>query len=169
MLAVGCGSGSKSSTSSASQAQAVAPRVCAEARAATASRFGAALALRIANSDPTNIECVLHAHGVRVDVISQPSAVAYTEFDTTSSHYSQVFGNGGAHNSKDQPIPVDGIGVAAIWVAAQDQLVATSASPGHGGVYLTVTVAGGRDRQPARIALARAAALAALAATPSPR
>lgn len=169
VLAVACGSGSKSTTRSASHAQAVAPRVCSQVRAATASRLGAAVVLRIADSDPTNIECVLHGRGVRVEVVSQPSVVAYTEFDTTSSHYSQVYGNGGAHNANDQPVPVEGVGVAAIWVAGEHQLVATTGSPGHGGDYVTVTLAGGRIRTPARLAVARPAARAALAATPGPQ
>ncbi|MFZ0040768.1 MAG: hypothetical protein WAK93_05635, partial [Solirubrobacteraceae bacterium] len=111
---------------------------------------------------------MLRGRGVRLHVVSQPSTVAYTEFDTTSSHYSQVFGNGGAHDASDQPVPVDGVGVAAIWVAGAHQLVATTGSPDHGGDYVTVTVAGARPSAPGRLALARAAALAALAATPSP-
>jgi hypothetical protein len=129
--------------------------------------LGAAVKLRIADSDPTNLKCVLRASGMHIAVNAQPSAVAYTEFDTTSSHYSQVFGNGGVHNTRDQPIPVTGVGGAAIWVAAQNQLVATNASPGQGGVYATVTVTGGSARERARMLVARDAGRAALASTPA--
>jgi hypothetical protein len=147
-------------------AQPVAQRVCAAVRRAAAARLGAAVNVRVTDSDPTSLRCLLRGRGMRVAVNSQPSAVAYTEFDTTSSHYSQVFGNGAVHNSRDQPVPVSGVGGAAIWVAAQEQLVATNASPGQGGVYVTVTVTGGSARQHDRILVARAAARAALASTP---
>jgi hypothetical protein len=163
----GCGGSSSAHTSSRHAApKAVAERVCAKVRTATASRLGAGVKLRIADSDPSSLQCVLRGKGMRVAVNAQPSAVAYTQFDTTSSHYSQVFGNGGAHNPAEQPVPVTGVGGAAIWVAAQNELVATNASPGQGGVYATVTVTGGSVRQGARILVARDAGRATLASTP---
>jgi hypothetical protein len=163
----GCGGSSSGHTSSQRTAvKTVAERVCAKVRTATASRLGAAVTLRIADSDPTNLKCVLRGKGMRVAVNAQPSAVAYTEFDTTSSHYSQVFGNGGAHNAREQPVPVTGLGGAAIWVAAENELVTTNASPGQGGVYATVTVTGGPARQGERILVARDAGRATLTSTP---
>ena len=135
-------------------------------RTATAARLGAAIKLHVADSDPGNLECVLHAKGMRVAVNAIPSAVAYTYFDTTSSHFSQVYGNGGAHNPREQPIPVNGIGAVAIWVAAQHELVTTNASPGQRGVYATVTVTGGSARESTRLGVARDAARATLSSTP---
>jgi hypothetical protein len=112
--------------------------------------------------------CRVRAGGVRVGVSVERTPRAYTEFDTTVSHYSQVFGNGPVHNSSDQPVPVPAVGGAAVWVAAPRQLVATTAQPGRdAGTYLTVTLSGRRGGG-RRLAAAVARAVLRAAALPSP-
>ena len=88
------------------------------------------------------------------------------EFDTETSHQSQVFGPG-VHEPGEIPraITVPGA-VAAVWIPAQREVVATSGSPTHGGSYVTVTVTGRSPRGPAALALAQAIARATFAAHP---
>ncbi len=122
--------------------------------------------MRVADSDPANVECRLRVGGVRLDVIDQVSAQAWTEFDTTESHQAQVFGNGGAHQSAQQPQAVSLPGGAADWIPAQHQLFATNGSPTRGGSYATVTVSGRGNPPGSERRLARAVAVSTLAAAP---
>jgi hypothetical protein len=140
------------------------------ARACGAAARAAHGSLRVTSRDPGDVECEIDRGPLRAALVVQPSARAYTEFDTTSSHYSQVFGNGPVHDAADQPVPVPGLGVAAVWVPAARQLVATNAGPaGGGGTYLTVTIAGGgRAAGRRRAALAVAVGRAALRVSPLP-
>jgi hypothetical protein len=189
-LLVGCGGSSAStprsqaSSAQASSAQAssahassdaFAERVCGGARQAAAKAFGSPLSERIVSPAAANLECVLTGRQVRVTIDSQAGPRAYTEFDTTSSHYSQVFGNGGANNPAEQPVPATVPGSqAAIWIPAQLMIVATDSTPTGGGAgapagagaYVTVAVSG--HAAPAKTALrvATAAAAATFAAHP---
>lgn len=192
-LLVGCGSAgssappAQSATASAaaspsgtpSTAQAAsgdfAERVCGGARQAAAKAFGSALSLRIVSPQAADLECVLTGHQVQVTIDSQAGPRAYTEFDTESSHLSQVFGNGGANNPAQQPVPVTVAGSqAAVWIPAQLMVVATDSTPSGGGngapagagAYVTVTVSG--HAAPATLAqrVATAAAAATFAAHP---
>jgi hypothetical protein len=124
------------------------------------------MAVRIVDRDPGNLECALTGRRVRLRLVSQASAQAYMEFDTETSHQSQVFGPG-VHEPGQIPraITVPGA-VAAVWIPAQREVVATSGSPTHGGSYVTVTVTGRSPRGPAALALAQAIARATFAAHP---
>ena len=172
-------SGAPASSAPASSARAsgdaLAERVCGGARQAAAKAFGSPLSERIVSPAAANLECVLTGRQVQVTIDSQAGPRAYTEFDTTSSHYSQVFGNGGANNPADQPVPATVPGSqAAIWIPAQLMIVATDSTPTGGGAgapagagaYVTVTVSG--HAAPAKTALrvATAAAGATFAAHP---
>lgn len=100
--------------------------------------------MRILSREASNVVCAVRAGRVRVQVISQAVPQAYTEFDTESSHQSQVYGPAapGVHNAGRTPLQVIVRGaVAAIWVPAQAELIATSGSPtSQGGAYVTITV-----------------------------
>jgi hypothetical protein len=165
---VGCG-GSSSGTRSTSGVQAPIPvRVCDQARNAAAHAVGAPVALRIADRDPTNVECVLHVAGMRIDVVAQQSPQAYTQFNTTESHQEQVYGPAapGVHNPGEIPKDASEGPMIAGWIPAENQLFATNATPTTGGSYMTVTVTRGNKRDAERRRLARAVALATLAVAP---
>jgi hypothetical protein len=183
-LLAGCGGSSASapsaraSSASATSApassaraasDALAERVCGGARQAAAKAFGSPLSDRIVSPAAANLQCVLTGRQVQVTIDSQAGARAYTEFDTTISHQSQVFGNGGANNPAQQPVPVTVPGSqVAVWIPAQLMVVATDSTPSNGGAgaYVTVTVSG--HAAPAKTALrvATAAAGATFAAHP---
>jgi hypothetical protein len=185
-LLVGCAaSGSSAShtqastTPTTSTAHAVsdtlAERVCGGARQAAAKAFGSSLSERIVSPQAANLECVLTGRQVQVTIDSQAGPRAYTEFDTTSSHYSQVFGNGGANNPAEQPVPATVPGSqAAIWIPAQLMLVATDSTPSGGGngapagagAYVTVAVSGHAAPVKTALRVATAAAGATFAAHP---
>lgn len=185
-LLVGCG-GSSASTPSASipsshassshaSSDALAERVCGGARQAAAKAFGSPLSERIVSPAAANLECVLTGRQVQVTIDSQAGPRAYTEFDTEISHQSQVFGNGGANNPAQQPVPITNVpaSLAAVWIPAQKMVVATDSTPTGGGngapagagAYVTVTVTG--RAAPAAVALrvATATAVATFAAHP---
>ncbi len=162
VLAAGCGgSGHSSSTSHLP----VAVRVCQAARDATARVAKHAVALRITSRNPVSLVCVVHAGAARLEIAAQASAQAWTEFDTTSSHQSQVYGPG-VHEPGQEPLPVTGVGAAAIWIPAEKELVTTNGTPTQGGNYVTVTVKARAKDGPAPLALARSAAVATLATAP---
>jgi hypothetical protein len=144
----------------------IAQRVCAQARQAAASTLHGTVKLRIASSDPTNLECVLSTAKARIDVNAQASPQAWTQYDTTVVHQAQVFGSGTVHSSAKLPRDMPGIGTNAAWIPAKDQLVATNGSQSHGGSYMTVTLTHARGSEQARVRLARAVAVATLAIAP---
>jgi hypothetical protein len=168
-LAAGCG-GSSTSTTSAAQANAasVPGRVCGQAKTTAASVLGAAVTVRIADRDPTNVECVLRGGGVRIDLVAEQSPQAYTQFNTTESHQEQVYGPAapGVHNPGEIPKDASEGPMIAGWIPAERQLFATNASPTTGGSYMTVTVRRGAKSDAERRKLARAVALATLAVAP---
>jgi hypothetical protein len=146
----------------------VAERVCGHARAAAATVLAAAVTMRVADSDPANVECVLHGAAVRLDVVAEASPQAWTEFDTTQSHQDQVYGPAapGVHNRLQVPQNESEGEMLAGWIPAKDQLFATNGSPTRGGSYVTVTMTPGAAGATARRRVARAVALATLAIAP---
>jgi hypothetical protein len=168
-LAAGCG-GSSASTTSAAQANpaAVPGRVCGQAKTTAAKVLGAAVTVRIADRDPTNVKCVLRGGGLRIDLVAEQSPQAYTEYNTTDSHQEQVYGPAapGVHNPGEIPKDASEGPMIAGWIPAESQLFATNGSPTTGGSYMTVTVTRGAKGDAERRKLARAVALATLAVAP---
>ncbi len=141
--------------------------MCTDAQQASHALLGSAARLHIANSDPTDIECILDGRGAHVDAIAQASAVAWTEYDTASVHQAQAFGEGAAvHQASQQPHPVPGMGGNATWIPAKQELIATNGTESRGGSYLTVTVTRHSAHAPASLAVAAAVGRAVLAAAP---
>ena len=166
VLSVGCALAATACGGSSAPSKPVAQRVCDGAQRAAAATIGRPVSAHIAGRSPANLGCVLRASHVRVAVVSQASAQAYMEFDTTTSHQSQVFGPG-VHEPGQIPVPASVPGsVVAVWIRAEREIVATDAMPGHGGAYVTVTVAGSGVRGAQALALARAVARATFAAHP---
>lgn len=124
--------------------------------------------VRIADRDPTNVECVLRGGGLRIDLIAEQSPQAYTQFNTTQAHQQQVYGPAapGVHNPGEIPQDASEGPMIAGWIRAERQLFATNGSPTTGGSYMTVTVTRGAQGDAARRKLARAVALATLAVAP---
>ena len=151
---------------SGAPAKPVAVRICDGAQGAAAATTGSPVSGAIVNRDPANLECALTGRRLQVRLVSQTSAQAYIEFDTETSHQSQVFGPG-VHEPGQIPraISVPGA-VAAVWIPAQRELVATSGSPTHGGSYVTVTIRDHPGQRAAALALAQAVARATFAAHP---
>jgi len=166
-------SAASASSASASAARAsgdaLAGRVCGGARQAAAKAFGSSLSERIVSPTAANLECVLTGRQVQVTIDSQAGPRAYTEFDTETTHQSQVFGNGGVHEADQFPVEITVPGSqVAVWIPAQLMVVATDSTPTNGGVGAYVTVAVSGRAAPAKIALrvATAAAGATFAAHP---
>ena len=167
----GCGGGSGgTSTTSGGQATpaSIAGRVCGQARSAAAGALATQVAVRIADRDPTNVECVLRGGGLRVDLIAEQSPQAYTQFNTTQAHQQQVYGPAapGVHRPGEIPQDASEGQMIAGWIPAERQLFATNGSPTTGGSYMTVTVTRGAKGDAERRKLARAVALATLAVAP---
>jgi hypothetical protein len=164
-VASACGVSTTTSTTSQHKVR-VAQHVCGLAQRAAGGVGGRQVHLRIANSDPANVECVLSSQGIRVDVIAQASPVAWTQYDTTVVHQAQAFGPGTVHNSSAMPQYVHGMSGNAAWLPTQHQLVTTNGTETQGGSYVTVTVKRSSDHGPASLPLARAVAIATLASAP---
>jgi hypothetical protein len=168
-VAAGCGGGETSTASDAPAKPVEIPgRVCGQARRAAASALGTSVSVRIADRDPTNVECVLHGAGLRIDLVAQQSPQAYTQLNTAESHQEQVYGPAapGVHNPGEIPKDASEGQMIAGWIPAENQLIATNASPTTGGSYMTVTVTRGNKRDAERRKLARSVALATLAVAP---
>ncbi|HEY3943995.1 MAG TPA: hypothetical protein VGL78_02115 [Solirubrobacteraceae bacterium] len=160
----GCGgSGSAASTH---KHVSTATRVCAGAKRAAQPLLGSGVHLRIASSDPTNIECVLDGNGMHVDAIAQATAVAWTEYDTAAVHQAQAFGTGAVHQRSQQPHSVPGLGGNSTWIPAKQELIATNGTESRGGSYLTVTVTRHTPHAPSSVAVAAAVGRTMLASTP---
>jgi hypothetical protein len=170
-LAAGCGGGS-SGASSASHSGAtpvsVAARVCGQARSAAATALAAPVTARIADRDPTNVECLLRGAGLRIDLVAEQSPQAYTEYNTTQAHQQQVYGPAapGVHDPGEIPQDVSEGPMLAGWIPAENELFGTNGSPTSGGSYVTVTVTRGDKGDAERRKLARAVALATFAVAP---
>ena len=186
LLLAACGGGSVSSGSSdkaersATAARAasrttphppaLAPRVCGRAASAASSRLRVAVAMRIADADPAYMECILDGRGFHVDVVAQAIAQALGDYDTTLVHQVQTYVEpppaNGIRDRSQLPQPIPGIGTKAAWIPGQQRLLATNGGPVRGGNFLSVTVTGRSPSGPARLALARAIAVATLAVAP---
>jgi hypothetical protein len=178
----GCGgpgsSGPSGATASAARStpraagDALAMRVCDGARQAAAKALGAPLSARIVRPQAADLECVLTGSQLEVTIESQAGPRAYTEFDTETSHQSQVFGNGGAHDPAQDPVQVTVPGSqVAVWIPAQLMVAATDSTPSNGGAgaYVTVTVSGRAEPAKTALIVAEAAAGATFAAHPDGR
>ena len=163
VLVVGCGGSSHSSSTARGP---VAQRVCAGVQKAAAPTLSATAKLRIADKDPTNIECVISSRKGRLDVIAQATAVAWTEYDTTTVHQAQAYGPGSVHVAGQLPQFVNVIGGQGAWIPAQNELVATNGTESSGGSYLTVTLTKSKLPSRRKIALAQAVAKVSLALAP---
>ena len=162
VFAAGCGGASR-------PPQPVAARVCDGAQHAAVTTLGHPVSARIAGRDPANLRCALHGPRLAVAIVSQASPQAYTVFNTTTAHQSQVYGPG-VHQPGEIPVAVSVPGaVVAVWIRAQREIVATDAMPNHRGAYVTVTVSGASVRGRHALVLARAVARAIFAAHPHVR
>ena len=164
VVTAGCGGGG--SPASKKSHVSAAARVCADATRAAHPLLGSKVHLRIANSDPNNIECVLDGNGVRVDAIAQASAVAWTEYDTAAVHQAQAYSAPGVHQASEQPHAVPGMGGNSTWIPAKSELIATNGTESRGGSYLTVTVTRHSSHAPSSLAVATAVARTVLASAP---
>lgn len=144
----------------------VAQRVCAGAHQAAMKLLGRAVTMRIVDRDPVDVRCVLRGRGFALALSVRSSPDAFTAFNTTSAHQSQVFGPG-VHNPAEIPRPTVVRGsVIGVWIPGAHEILATDAEPGRSGVFLTATVSGPVSKRNLALHLARGAAEAALAAHP---
>lgn len=154
--AAGCG-GSARPTSVAATARPpraqAAERVCSQVRSAAAALVSE-VEVRIVDADPANLECLLSGRSVRVDVVAQAVAQAWTEYDTMVVHQVQAYGPGSVHAPLQLPKTVRGLGGNAAWIPARRELVATNSTPTVGGSYITVNVTRTSARRPGSLALA---------------
>lgn len=161
-----CGGSSPSASRTAQSKVPVAQRICGLARRAAGGVQGGQVHLRIASSDPANVECLLSSDGIHLDVIAQASPVAWTQYDTTVVHQAQAFGPGSVHDASAMPQPVHGMSGNAAWLPTEHQLVTTNGTQTRGGSYVTVTVKRSSHHGPAILPLARVVAIATLASAP---
>ncbi len=162
VIAAGCGGAAR-------PPQPVADRVCEGAQRAAVTTLGHPVSARIAGRDPGNLRCTLLERRLAVAIVSQASPEAYTIFNTTSAHQSQVYGPG-VHEPGEIPVAVSVSGaVVALWIPAQREIVATDAMPSGHGAYVTVTVTGASADDRSALTLARAVARATFAAHPDAR
>jgi hypothetical protein len=168
LLASSCGGGAGArAPHTAARSQAPGPRVCGRAAAAARARLRVPVRSRVADGDPTYLECLLDADGIHLDVVAQAIPQAVGAYDTTLVHQVQFFdGAGNVRDTSQLPQPVARIGTKAAWVAGQDRLLATNGTRTRGGNFLSVTVAGRSTSGPGALALARAVAIAVLAVAP---
>lgn len=142
----------------------IATQVCRSDLRAARHLLGAA-SVRIADPDRGNIECVVSGGGLRVDVVAQASAQAWTEFDTLVVHQAQGF-EASASNSASMPRDLAGLGYNAAWIVSDGKLLATNGSQSQGGSFVTVTVAGHPRNGTSKLRVAQAVSTATLASAP---
>jgi hypothetical protein len=159
----------RASSTTARPSPAIAPLVCRRAASAASARLRVAVAMKIADTDPAYLECILDGRGVHVDVVAQAIAQALGDYDTTLVHQVQTYvyppPANGVRDRSQLPHPIPGIGTKAAWIPGQNRLLATNGTHLRGGNFLSVTVTG-RSPASARLALARAIAVATLAVAP---
>lgn len=169
--AAGCGGSGQASTNHTAPKPTgpVAARVCQAALQAARTQLGGGTSVRIADRDPSNIECLLSGAGMQMDVVAQASPRAWEQFDTVVVHQGQAFGKGTGSAQKNQQLPVDlaPVGDAqSAWIPASRQLVATNGSQSTGGSYVTVNVTRSPKHGPSNLKVAQAVAIATLARAP---
>jgi hypothetical protein len=160
LAATGCGGSSGPAPAKNATA------LCRDVQAKMVSVLGQPVAVRIANHDPANTECVLTVPGTKLDVVAQASPQAWTQYDTTVVHQSQAFGGKAGSSSSNLAVSVAGLGYNASWIPSQQQLVATNGTQSTGGSYVTVTVTRSSKSKPSNQSLAEAAATRTLAVAP---
>lgn len=160
LAGAGCGAASRAAPKAPAY-----QRVCARAQQATRAVLGPVV-LRIADSDPANIECVLQRTGIRVDAVAQAATQAWTQYDTAVVHQSQAYGSGPTFTPSQLPQNVSIRGAQASWIPAQNELIATNGTESTAGSYVTVTLKGKPARGIGKEALARGVAAAVLAVAP---
>jgi hypothetical protein len=125
--------------------------------------------MQIADTDTAYLECIIDGRGVHADVVAQAVAQALGDYDTTLIHLVQTYvyppPANGIRDRSQLPHPIPGIGTKAAWVPGQNRFLATNGTHVRGGNFLTITVTG-RAPASARLALARAIAVATLAVAP---
>lgn len=154
----------------------VAQRVCrAELRAAAALLPGARM--RIADSDPAWIECVVSRGRIKVDTVAQAQTLALVQWGEMGNHFIQAYGTGPVHVPSEMPQVCcpslgredggggRGIFGNAFWVPGEKEVFTTNGTETRGGSYVTATVKGPLHRAPS-LALATAVARAALNVAP---
>jgi hypothetical protein len=143
----------------------VAQRVCrAELRAAAALLPGARV--RIADSEPWWLECVVSRGRIMVDTIAQAQALALTQWGEVGNHFIQAFGTGPVHVPSEIPkLCCPSLGGNSFWVPGQKAVFTTNGTEIRGGSYVTATVKGPLNRA-SSLALATAVARAALNVAP---
>jgi len=161
LAAVGCTALTACGGSSAPKGP-IATRVCQSGAKAMRSLVGPAK-IRVADADPTNIECVLSGDGIRLDVVAQASPRAWTQYDTLVVHAAQAFVPGSAKSNL--PVDLPGLGFNAAWVAAKSQLLATNGTQSTGGSFLSIMVSG-HARTKSGLEVAKRVATATLALAP---
>jgi hypothetical protein len=160
------GSKRRPSPTATSHQAAVAVRVCQSAGQAARPLLGDGMQVRIADADPANIECLIHAGGIQVDTVAEASARAWTEFDTATVHQVQAYGEGSLHEPSQLPQPVPGMSGNVAWIPARQEVLATNGTQSRGGTYVTVTVTRRSPKGPSSLAVARAVTRAILASAP---
>jgi hypothetical protein len=123
--------------------------------------------MRISDSDPANIECLVTGAGVHLDVNAQAVPRAWDQFDTVAVHQAQANETGPAQNNPQLPIDLPPQGDAqAVWIPASSQLVGTNGTQSSGGSYVTVNVRRRSKRGPSSVKVAQAVGYATLAVAP---
>jgi hypothetical protein len=139
--------------------------VCrAELHAATALLPGARM--RIADTEPWSIECVVSRGRIKVDTVAQAQALALTQWGEIGNHFIQAFGTGPVHvPSKIPKLCCPSLGGNSFWVPGLKEVFTTNGTDVRGGSYVTAAVKGPLPRAPS-LALATAVARAALNVAP---
>lgn len=157
--AAGCGGSSRAAP------KVPAPqRVCTRAEQAARGILGQVV-MKITDSDPANIECVLEGSGIRVDAVAQAATQAWTEYDTAIVHQVQAFA-GTANGRRQIPQDVSIRGSQASWIPAENELVATNGTESTAGSYVTVTIAGRAPSGTREVTVAQSVVAAVLAVAP---
>jgi hypothetical protein len=139
--------------------------VCRQAKRAAEALVGPST-LRIAGSDPANIECVILGRSLKVDVIAQASPRAWEQFDTVVVHQAQAFGGQAAPPPQTLPQDLAGLGYNAAWIPSNQEFVATNGTQSKGGSFLTVTITKRSAHAPPALKVAKAVGTATLAVAP---
>ncbi|MBV9535173.1 MAG: hypothetical protein JO321_07145 [Solirubrobacterales bacterium] len=124
--------------------------------------------MRIADSEPWWIECVVSRGRIKVDTVAQAQAMAIGEWGSMGNHFVQVYGTLHVASEYPQlccPSLRPATGGNAFWVPAQKELFATNGTDTQGGSYVTATVKGASHRA-SILALATAVTRAALNVAP---
>ena len=122
--------------------------------------------MRIVDSDPASIECLINGRGIAVDSVAQAAAQAWMEYDTETSHQAQAYGSGALYEPKQLPQPVPGLPGNVAWIPAQNEVVGTNGTESQGGTYVTVTVTRHSSGGPSSLAVATVVTRALLASAP---